>query len=59
MLPHPWEFPALFLLSAERAAICIIDKEAENLKGQHSEAASDTSFNTGLHTMAGLTDRAG
>lgn len=31
-----------------RAAVCIIDKVAENLKGQHSKPASKTTFKQGL-----------
>ena len=31
-----------------RAALCIIDKMAETLKGQHSEPASNASFEQGL-----------
>lgn len=30
-----------------RAAVCIIDKEAESLKGQHREPASNTSLKFG------------
>lgn len=38
----------MWLLWAVRATVCIIDREAENMKGQHSEPASNTSVKHGL-----------